>query len=131
MNYSDFDTIKKYRNTGGVIVANEYAANKTYNFSVLYDGSSCDSYIVKTIKVTTPTYNKYYSDPLCKGIETYSLCQKWNNIGNVSYEDFKTSVTDYKKQQESNTQITEPMIENNLWNQIRNFIANYYVYLLG
>lgn len=132
VDYNSSDTLLIYKKEeSGLISVPDSKAGTTYTFSVLNENSICDSKIITDIKVTTPNYNKYYKDSLCSGIESYSYCQKWSNIGNVSYEEFKKNVENYKKQQESNNNnIDNNVPEDNNANRIRNFIANNYIYII-
>ncbi len=130
VDYDTFDLTVIYdSNNSGIIIAPNYEAGKSFTFSVLNNKKVCTASIVTRITVTTPNFNKYYNDPLCSGIETYSLCQKWNNIGNIDYQTFKRKVEDYKHQQEKEEPVIDNEIENNFWNRFRNFIARYYPYM--
>lgn len=42
-----------------------------------------------------PSYNKYYTHPLCEDVPNFTLCQKWSYI-NYSEEEFKKQVDEYK-----------------------------------
>lgn len=129
VDYKTFDSLAIYKNTNSPIIAQGYAPGKTYSLSVLNDGSTCEQTIITRISVTTPNYNKYYSDPLCEGIETYSYCQKWSNIGNVSYDEFKKNVSNYKKQKEPTKTDDNNKPEDNTVNRVRSFVANNYIYI--
>ncbi len=131
VDYNTGDNITIYKNSElGIISVDNRQPSKTYTFSVTSDNSICDSQIITTLKVTTPNYNKYYKDHLCSGIESYSLCQKWSNVGDISYAYFKKSVENYKKQNE----VEEPTIDDNQTidniSVIRNFIADNYIYIV-
>lgn len=131
VDYSTFDNISIYKNAGSSIIeVTDYKPGNSYTFHILNNDKKCTTEIISKITVSVPFYNSYYKDPLCQGIETYSLCQKWNNIGNMSYKDFQKSVNEYKKKLEESDTNQDIVIEDNLWNQIRNFVANYYLYIV-
>lgn len=131
VDYNSASTLLIYKkDQNGLISVPECKASTTYTFSVLNENSVCDSKIITKIKVTTPNYNKYYKDSLCSGIENYSYCQKWSNLGSVSYNEFKRNVENYKKQQETNNNTNNNVPEDNDTNRIRNFIANNYIYII-
>lgn len=113
-----------------LVTVSNAKANTTYTFSVLNDDTSCDTRIITRIKVTTPSYNKYYTDSLCEGIQAYSLCQKWSSIGNLSYSEFQKNVQNYRNQLESNQSNSIIPDTDNLLN-FRNFIANNYIYIIA
>ena len=129
VDYKTFDSLAIYKNNNNPIIAQGYAPGKTYSLSVLNDGSTCKQTIITRISITTPNYNKYYNDPLCEGIETYFYCQKWVNIGSVSYEEFKKNVNNYIKQQEPTKTDDDNKPEDNTVNRVRSFVANNYIYI--
>lgn len=131
VDYNSSSSLLIYKkDESGLISVPECKTSTTYTFSVLNEDSVCESEIITRIKVTTPNYNKYYKDPLCSGIENYSYCQKWSNLGSVSYNEFKRNVENYRKQQEDNNNTDNNVPEDNDTNRIRNFIANNYIYII-
>lgn len=79
------------------VVIKGLKANTSYRYDVFaVDGRGCDNLAIYTINVNLPYFNKYYSDPLCKGIEDYSLCMKWANV-KYPYEEWQKKVTAYKE----------------------------------
>lgn len=101
-----------------------------YSYDVYAKKGDCSYRLFNTLYVTTPKYNKYYSDPVCEGASDYSLCQKWAEIGNISYEEFKNKVYEYKNPKQ---EITDDLQneENNWLYMIGDFWAKYYLYILG
>lgn len=69
-----------------------------YSFSVYAKSGDCSYKLLNTIYVNLPKYNKYYKDSVCAGIESYNLCQRWGEIGDMNYETFKSKVEEYKKE---------------------------------
>ena len=45
--------------------------------------------------VTLPSYNAYYLDPLCEGLESYKQCQKWSGY-KASRNQFETDIQGIK-----------------------------------
>ena len=89
-------TGKWYFSKNNEIVITNLKANLSYRYDVFaVDGQGCDNIALYTLNIILPYFNKYYSDPLCSGIEEYELCQKWANI-KYSYEDWKIKVKAYK-----------------------------------
>ena len=132
VNYNDFKYPKVYKGIkDSVIAVSDLEPGQTYRFSVLNNGSKCKSQILDTITVQVPHYNAYYKDPLCVGIEEFEWCKKWVNASNVSYETFEKEAKAYKLEKESNVIEPEPVVKPDVWQQIRNFIGNYYVYIVG
>lgn len=132
VDYTTFGSLTTYKNkNNGTIEVSGYEPNKNYTFHVLNNNTLCDTKIISKINVTLPFYNSYYKDPLCEGIETYSLCQKWNNIGKMSRSEFEKSIKEYKiKLEVEDNEDSNIVIEDTIWNQIRNFVANYYIYII-
>lgn len=79
-----------------------------------------------------PTYNRYYGDVLCEGIENYNLCQKWANV-NYSYEEFKMLIDEYKYKdniQNDGSQATEQ--KKDIFDLIINvYVKYYYLFLVA
>lgn len=101
-----------------------------YSFKVYAKSGDCSYRLFNTLYVTTPKYNKYYSDSVCLGASDYLLCQKWAEIGNITYEEFKSNVEQYKNPK---TEIieAEQNNKNNLLYVIGDFWAKYYLFILG
>lgn len=102
----------------------------SYSFEIYADNSNCSYRIYNTLYVTIPKYNKYYKDPICNGASEYLYCQKWVEIGNVSYSEFIELVNDYKNKDVEEI-IEEKEEEANWFYIISDFWAKYYLYIAG
>ena len=101
-----------------------------YSFHVYAKSGDCSYRLFNTLYLSTPKYNKYYSDPVCNGASDYSLCQKWVELGDMSYEEFKNKVEEYKNPK--NEDINNQVEENKNWLYIiGDFWSKYYLYILG
>lgn len=126
-------TNKKYQSTSSglsnLLVTNLKDGN-SYSFNVYAKTGDCSYRLFNTLYVTTPKYNKYYNDQVCIGASDYYLCQKWAEIGNISYEEFRKQVEEYKNPDKEI--ITDDVDEENNWLYIiGDFWAKYYLYILG
>lgn len=131
VDYYTYDSLVIYENNNsGIVVAPTYLPGKTYKFSVLNNNRLCDSEIIRQITVTTPNYNKYYKDSVCSGVSGFELCQKWANIGSMSYDNFIKNVNEYKELSKSDEVVPNEVENNSTVDIIRNFIAKYYVYII-
>lgn len=101
-----------------------------YSFHVYAKSGDCSYRLFNTLYVSTPKYNKYYSDSVCNGASDYSLCQKWAELGNISYEEFKIKVEEYKNPKRTDINNQEEESKNWLY-IIGDFWAKYYLYILG
>ena len=101
--------------------------------AVRYDfyAKDCPSQVLTTIRLNLPSYNSYYKDEACKGIENYSLCQKWSSH-NLSYEKFLERVTAYKDSLIVDPEPEpEPVVnELSITQIIINFLLDYYIIIL-
>lgn len=107
-------------------------ADSEYVFELYTRGFLCTSDSIRTIYVRTPSYNKYYSDELCKGIENYKYCQKWKRV-NLNYNEFKNNVIKYRnslKKEENKIQKEENALKR-LIKIINHLYTNYYYIFLG
>lgn len=73
-------------------------ANQTLRFMVSPRNSRCleDNEILLIRHVTIPGYNPYYDDPLCKGLSSFLLCQRWHHV-DIEYEEFVERVEEYQR----------------------------------
>ncbi len=85
----------KQTNNGVLIISNITTAG-IYKFTIYSSKNTCNLDALTTLYVEVPTYNKYYKDEACKGIESYKLCQRWSTVS-ISYEDFIKDIDEYKK----------------------------------
>lgn len=70
----------------------------TYQFTI--NGSeTCKYNDFRTITINIPNYNPYYEDDVCRNAREYKLCKKWVSNNEISYDEFVSKVTEYKKQQ--------------------------------
>lgn len=122
-------------NGNSTVSNNSFAPGVTYQLPFYAsDNGPCKGYLILTKTVSLPNYNPYYSDPLCKGIETYELCKKFTPLKITSYADFKQRVQQYinslKPAEEEKPEPT-PTKTPTIWEQIGNFFASYYMFFLG
>ena len=101
-----------------------------YSFKVYAKSGDCSYRLFNTLYVTTPKFNKYYNDPICEGASDYLLCQKWTEIGNMTYEEFKANVDEYKNPKKEIIE-DEENNRNNWLYMIGDFWSKYYLYILG
>lgn len=88
----------------------------------------CTDKYIYSIRIQLPTYNKYYNDPICVGIENYTLCNKWSTH-NLSYEKFTQNIIEYKKSLEEKPIAVEEE-EKGIIDYIIEFLINYYYIVL-
>ena len=101
-----------------------------YSFAVYAKSGDCSSRLFNTLYINLPKYNKYYKDQVCNGASEYLLCQKWAEIGKITYDEFKKNVEDYKNK--TNIDIVDEEPEESNWLYIiSDFWAKYYLYILG
>lgn len=58
--------------------------------------NECKGTLVYEFYVTTPNYNKYYTNALCEKVPDYKFCQKWVNT-NQTEEEFTNNINEYIK----------------------------------
>lgn len=85
----------------------------------------CEQLRIQTLYVNLPYYNEYYKDEICKN-NTNTLCSKWANTKNYTYEQFKNEVTKTVKQKEE-TKEPEPEIKKYTFLE---FLGDFYIPIL-
>ena len=116
----------KYYYNGSEITLNNYQSGQVVRFDVYSSNITCAGEILYTMAITLPTYNPYYTDPLCKDISSYSLCQKWSSNG-LSYDKFKENVQSYLNSlKEEETKDNEENTAESYWSPVLKFLAEFY-----
>lgn len=87
--YNNLDDTPKEIKIGG------YKDGNIVKFEFYSQENICQVNLLSTKHINLPSYNKYYKDSLCKGIEENMLCKKWVK-NDLSYEKFKEEVRKYK-----------------------------------
>lgn len=110
-----------------------YKPGANIRYTIYTTKTDCfDAITYLTIKyVNLPYYNKYYKDSLCVGMESYSICSKWQPVS-YNYDEFKTKINWYKEEakeeEESNSTVDN---SKNVFDYIFEFISKYYVYMIA
>jgi len=75
-----------------------------------------------------PTYNRFYSDPICSDIPNFNLCQKFIQ-NNYSYDEFIKLANEYKANKDK-TEEEENVIEykEDIFDKFVDLYVNYYYY---
>lgn len=87
----------------------------------------CEDKSIYTINIQLPTYNVYYKDSVCTGVENFNLCQKWSTH-NLSYDKFVEKVEAYKKS--FNKPVIEEEKNESLLDYLIVFLIKYYYVIL-
>lgn len=109
------------------IILNNYISGQTYQFEVYTNIVNCEDEILATFYTSLPSYNPYYKEEVCKGIEESELCSKWSNHS-LSKEQFIEKVEQYK-QSLKKEKIEIPKEEEKL-PYLLEFYLNYYYIIL-
>ncbi len=106
-----------------------YSHGRTIQYEFYTKNAGCTNEVLLIRYVTLPPYNRFYNDPLCKGLESYTLCQKWV-VNNLSYGNFKKQIEDYKNRPIVDPDDEDPGEKIDHFDMIANFLGKYYVYIL-
>jgi len=85
---------------------------RNYKIDIYPNSYNCLTEKVRTIKLTLPMYNYNSSYDVCDGVEDYYMCQKFV-FNEVDYDNFYTSVTNYKNKIASQKEEEMLLEENN------------------
>ena len=118
----DVKNDKVYPYQGKELIIPNLKEGTSYRFDVYVEDMDCDDKIMYSHYVNTPSYNPYYQDEICRGMENYSICQKWSKV-TVSYEEFKRKVEELKKEP------TKPIIkeEEEEFKTIGDYLLEFYL----
>ena len=93
----DLNGLHNYKPTNNEITLTNVEPGYSYRFGIYTsDKNPCSHSNLYPLYVTLPFYNPYYHDSLCDGIKEYKYCKKFVNK-NITYEEFKTSVEEYRE----------------------------------
>lgn len=129
----DNTTGNSYHYTGQDIVISGYRSGQSIQYTVYTTNANCEEEVLITIRLTMPTYNRYYKESVCEGVNDYSLCNRWSSHG-LDHSTFIKKVNQYKA--DLNKKESLPMVEEIPDNSIVQWILRlvgeyYYVFLLG
>lgn len=127
--FIDSTNNKEYTYQKNEIKISGYKSGQTIKYTFYPVNIFCQDEPLYTIRIVLPTYNKYYTDEICKGVENYSLCQKWSTH-NLTYEQFVAKVKEYKEKTNNNEEEKEDATKSNLTNYIIDFLVNYYYIII-
>lgn len=119
----------EYRYQGPEISIPNLKKNTSYRYSVYVDDIACNHEMLYIHYITLPAYNSYYKDEVCRGIEDYKLCNKWLNV-TISYDEWKKDVLEYKNTLNQDTETEEEETNENIFDKIIDFYADYYIFIL-
>lgn len=118
-----------YNNSISEITIAKQKPGKYLRFAVYGNVKGCYDQNLTTLYVTLPSFNKYYSDPLCRNIPDYSLCNKWSKI-DLSYKDFEKKINKYL-QDAMKKEETITIGDLTLFEKIIGFLAKYSFVIFG
>lgn len=110
-------------------INNLYSGMNRFNIETNLNG--CGGISLYTKYVDLPYYNPYYNDPLCVGIENYQLCNKFTTKNlNISYEEFKKKVTEYKKNIIVDDELKTKVVTKGFYDKLVDIYTKYYYIFL-
>lgn len=117
---------RRFDYSGEELVLGGFYDGMSYKFEVRTTNIYCDSSALYYIYITTPSYNRYYNDPICNNLD-YKYCNKWQK-NTFSYEEFIKNIEDYKKSLilSDNNIVVEP----GLFDILIEFYSKYYFIIL-
>lgn len=129
--FVDQSNYQRYNYTEEELTISNYRSGQTIRYVFYATDSDCTDTPLYTARVILPTYNQYYKDEVCNGIENYSLCQKWSSH-NLTYTNFVQKVNEYKNSLNSPTIPVEPSmpVEVSITQLIVDFLLDYYIYIV-
>lgn len=119
-----------YYNNQNEISIDGYLSGSSIGFMVYANSGGCKGEYLITNYVTLPPYNRYYIDPICKGVTDYKLCNRWSRV-TLSYDEFIKDVTKYKEEKNREEIIIKTDEEDELLERIITFLSKYSFYLFG
>lgn len=101
---------KQYNYKNNELIIDGYRSGQTIQFKVYSTREYCSGELLRTIRLTLPSYNKYYKNEVCRGVENYTLCSRWSSH-NLNQDDFVKKVNAYKESIKKDPPIIEQPVE--------------------
>lgn len=121
----NFNRTYYYNNTlGGVITIPGYRSGKV-TFTFYSNDSECLNEKLSVKYANLPYYNSFYNYEECKGIEEFSLCQKWSK-SNYGYDEFRERTNKYKQSKNNSEVNNNEIISKNWFEKIVDLYLSYY-----
>lgn len=121
----DMTNNKTYEYTKDEIKINGYSSGQVVKYQVYSNVEFCSN-LLYTISVALPSYNPYYKESVCDGLNNYSLCERWTKH-NLNKEQFIERVNQYRDSlRGGSTEIETPKEEDAIWDIILEYILKYY-----
>ena len=93
------------------------------------DKSHCGGYKIASKIINVPYYNKYSTNELCNGYETYYLCKEDSNV-NMTEKEFESNMKKYIESLNKKDDKEEEKNEDNSFN-ILDFLNEYKYFFIG
>lgn len=118
----------RYQDTNyGEITIGGYTEGTSGKYKFYSANSMCYGVNLGSKYYKIPSYNPYYNDPLCDGLNI-KLCDKWVSI-NYTKDEFESLINEYKNR-ETNSISNDTEYNESLADKIVNFYVKYYIYIL-
>ena len=118
-----------YYNNKNEVTINNYKPGTTTEFIIYGNSGDCKGLELLSNYITLPSYNRFYKDSVCDGIEDYKLCKRWTKV-DLSHDEFVKKVNEYREQMK----VEEvPNVEKELsfGEKVIRFLTKYSIYLFG
>ncbi len=99
-------------NTFNQYVIKGYEADQIVEFGVYPSNPECvsEDEVLLMRRITIPPFNKYYSDPLCRGRSDMLICFRWQRV-ELDREEFQNAIKRYEEEQKSDKKDAETAID--------------------
>ena len=91
----------------------------TLKYDIFSNDENCSDVKLITKNITLPTFNKFSQLKSCTRYPNFKYCQMWMNLDSVSQEQFDSELSEYLKEMDATTEISD---ENT--NTATNFISD-------
>lgn len=126
----DSTTKQKYYSfpNGELTIRNHVAGSVT--FKLYSNKSECRNILLGSKYASLPFYNIYYSNDICKDLDSFLYCKKWGTR-TYTYAEVKKAVDDYYEQMKRDERVTpEPVRIKTFWEKLLDFYIKYYIIIL-
>lgn len=115
-------------NDKNIVIMEGLTPGVSYRLDIFSEELNCGDDALASYYITLPSYNAYYKDPLCAGLENYSLCNKWLKHS-LTHDEFVKAITKYREELNQTDKVDNKSKKE--LTPILQFIKDYYIVFIG
>lgn len=101
---------------------------KEYTISIYSKNSECGKSAIRTINVTVPRLNEYYTEDICSDYPDYYYCSQFMTSDSVVYEEFMNGINEYSK---THNKANDDTRKEGIIDQTKDFVSSHKILIVS